>query len=56
MAQLRDNPQLMPGAIEQMVRFEGPLQRNPRRAAEDLEFADQHMRRNDTGIARNYPS
>jgi pimeloyl-[acyl-carrier protein] synthase len=47
MEALRRDPQLMPGAIEEVLRFEGPLQRNPRRAAEDFEFGGQLLRRND---------
>jgi hypothetical protein len=47
MAQLRGNPALMPAAVEEMLRFESPLQRNPRRVAEDLEFGGQRMRRGD---------
>ena len=47
MAQLRADPQLMPSAIEEVLRFEGPLQRNPRRAAMDFDFGGQHLRRND---------
>jgi cytochrome P450 len=45
--QLRANPSLMPTAIEELLRFESPLQRNPRRVAEDLEYGSAHMRRGD---------
>ncbi len=47
LAQVRAKPELMPGAIEEVLRFEGPLQRNPRRAAEDLAFGGQHLGRHD---------
>jgi pimeloyl-[acyl-carrier protein] synthase len=47
MVQLRRNPQLMPSAIEEMLRFESPLQRNPRRAGQDLDLGGQRLRRND---------
>jgi cytochrome P450 len=45
--QLRRQPALMPGAIEEVLRFEGPLQRNPRRAAVDLELGGQRLRQHD---------
>jgi pimeloyl-[acyl-carrier protein] synthase len=41
---LRDDPALMPAAIEELLRFESPLQRNPRRVAGDMEYAGQRMR------------
>ncbi|MDP9364715.1 MAG: cytochrome P450 [Chloroflexota bacterium] len=44
---LRDDPALMPTAVEEMLRFESPLQRNPRRVAEDLELGGQTLRRGD---------
>ena len=47
MQALRRDPQLMPGAVEEVLRFEGPLQRNPRRAAEAFEFGGQQLKRND---------
>lgn len=45
--QLRASPALMPAAIEEVLRFESPLQRNPRRVAEDIEYGGAHMRRGD---------
>ena len=47
MEALRREPQLMAGAIEEVLRYEGPLQRNPRRAAENLELGGQQLRQND---------
>lgn len=44
---LKQQPELMPGSIEEVLRYECPLQRNPRRAALDLELGGQQMRRND---------
>ncbi len=44
---LRNDPALMPAAVEEMLRFDSPLQRNPRRAAEDLEFRGQTLRKGD---------
>jgi cytochrome P450 len=43
--QLRANPALMPAAIEEMLRFESPLQRNPRRVANDFEYHGVQLRR-----------
>lgn len=47
LARLRADPSLMPTAIEEMLRFESPLQRNPRRVAVDLRLGDQPLRRGD---------
>jgi len=44
---LRADPELMPTAIEEILRFESPLHRNPRRASMDLEYAGQQIRRGD---------
>lgn len=44
---LRSNPALLPTAIEELLRFESPLQRNPRRVAEDLNYGGVSMRRGD---------
>lgn len=38
---------LLPTAIEEVLRFESPLQRNPRRLAQDYEYAGQAMRKGD---------
>ncbi|MGH2523781.1 MAG: cytochrome P450 [Anaerolineales bacterium] len=47
MRQLRADPALMPSAVEEMLRFESPLQRNPRRVAEDFEYGGAQLRRGD---------
>lgn len=44
---LRSQPELMSTAIEEMLRFESPLQRNPRRMAEDVELGGKRLRRGD---------
>jgi cytochrome P450 len=44
---VRRDPALMPAAIEEMLRFESPLHRNPRRALVDCEYGGQAMRRGD---------
>jgi pimeloyl-[acyl-carrier protein] synthase len=41
---LRDEPDLMPLAVEEMLRFESPLQRNPRRVAADIELRGKPLR------------
>lgn len=47
LATLRAHPELMPGAVEEMLRFESPLQRNPRRMAEDVELRGETLRAGD---------
>ena len=47
MARLRAAPELMPTAVEEMLRYESPLQRNPRRLAEDVALGGHIMRRGD---------
>ena len=47
MARLRDNRDLMPTAIEEMLRYESPLQRNPRKLASDVELHGAQMRDGD---------
>ena len=42
---LRKHPDLMPGAIEEMLRFESPVQRQTRVVREDTELCGQNMRR-----------
>ena len=44
---LRERPELMSTAIEEMLRYEPPLQRNPRRVAEDVEYGGKWLRRGD---------
>jgi pimeloyl-[acyl-carrier protein] synthase len=36
---LRDDPRLLPGAVEELLRYDGPVQRTGRIAAEDVELA-----------------
>jgi cytochrome P450 len=45
--QLRASPALMTSGIEEMLRYESPLQRNPRRVLADLEYGGAQMRRGD---------
>ncbi len=45
--QLRADPSLLPTAVEEMLRFESPLQRNPRRATTDFEYAGARLRKGD---------
>ena len=46
--QLSDNPELIPGAIEEMLRFVSPVQYAPRRVAlEDCEFGGVQIRKGD---------
>jgi cytochrome P450 len=47
MARLRAEPRLLPSAVEEGLRFESPLQRNPRRMAADCEYAGAPLRRGD---------
>lgn len=44
-AELRENPELMPDAVEEMLRFEPPIQRTGRFAHEDLELFDQPVKK-----------
>jgi pimeloyl-[acyl-carrier protein] synthase len=44
---LRDDPSLMSSAVEEMLRFESPLKRNPRRIKEDFELHGQQLRKGD---------
>jgi len=47
MQRLRAEPGLMPVAVEEMLRYESPLQRNPRRVVEDVEVGGKLLRRGD---------
>lgn len=47
MEQLRANPALLPSAVEEILRYESPLQRNPRRMSEDFEYAGALLRKGD---------
>lgn len=44
---LRRSPSLIPGAVEEMLRYEGPAQTVTRIAAEDVRLADVNIRRGD---------
>ena len=44
---LREDPGLMPAAVEEVLRFESPLQRNPRRVVRDVELGGKLLRRGD---------
>ncbi len=44
LAQLRQDPSLMPGAIEEMLRFESPVARQPRFIKEDVTLGGQALR------------
>jgi cytochrome P450 len=44
---LRQEPALLPGAIEEVLRFASPVQFDPRRATRDLELHGQKVREND---------
>ncbi len=44
---LREHPELMPSAIEEMLRKESPLQRNPRQMAVDLELRGRTLQAGD---------
>jgi cytochrome P450 len=61
LARLRADPLLLPTAIEEVLRFESPLQRNPRRVAVDFEYGGAHLQRGDyvlqiLGAANRDPS
>ena len=47
LALLRADPGVMPTAVEEMLRYESPLQRNPRRVSEDMVFRGAQMKRGD---------
>src|SRR4051794_3646348 len=46
--QLQENPSLLPSAVEEMLRYDCPVERAPMRyAAEDVEFSGVHIARGD---------
>jgi cytochrome P450 len=47
LARLRQDPGLLPLAIEEVLRYESPIQRGWRRVAEDVELRGQQMKRDD---------
>ncbi len=55
LARLRANPKLIPGAIEEMLRFRSPVYSMRRTAAEDTELEGKKIRRGDK-IMMYYPS
>lgn len=44
---LQREPELMPTAIEEMLRYESPLQRNPRRVAQDITLHGKQLKQGD---------
>jgi cytochrome P450 len=47
MDQLRRNPAIVRSAVEEFLRFEGPLQGNSRMVLADTDFAGEHLRAGD---------
>ncbi len=47
---IRGNPDVLPGAIEEMLRFESPIQLNTRLAIEELELRGRQIKAGDTVI------
>jgi cytochrome P450 len=47
LARLRREPDLLPGAIEEVLRFASPVQFDPRRATRDVELHGHKIREND---------
>lgn len=45
LAQLRQDPDLTPGAVEEMLRYESPIQRTARYAHEDLELRGANVKK-----------
>ena len=61
LALLKDNPSLMPTAIEELLRYEAPVQLTEREAAEDVVFAGWEVKKGETvlpviGAANRDPS
>jgi hypothetical protein len=50
-ARLSEHPRLMPGAVEELLRFESPIQYTVRLAPDDLELGGKKLRKNDAVMA-----
>src|ERR1700693_5611873 len=51
LAQLRDNPGLIPSAVEELLRYESPSQHTGRIAREDVEIGDKQIRKGQAVMA-----
>lgn len=45
LAQLRDDPRLIPSAVEELLRYESPIQHTGRIAREDVQIGDKQIRK-----------
>jgi hypothetical protein len=50
MSQLRENQTLIPAAVNELIRYDSPIQYVTRRAAEDILFADQWIRQGEYAV------
>ena len=50
MSQLRENQALIPAAVNELIRYDSPIQYVTRRAAEDILFADQWIRQGEYAV------
>ena len=48
LALLRARPELMPSAVEELLRYDSPVQRNRRLATDDMTFGGKQIRRGDS--------
>jgi pimeloyl-[acyl-carrier protein] synthase len=51
LGQLRDNPDLIPSAVEELLRYESPSQHTGRIAREDVEIGDKQIRKGQAVMA-----
>lgn len=51
LARLRRDPELVPSAIEEVLRFSSPVQLDPRRATSDIELCGEKVREGEVAIA-----
>jgi pimeloyl-[acyl-carrier protein] synthase len=51
MARLRDDPELAPSAVEELLRYESPVQQTARLAPDDFELAGKRIRRRQAVIS-----